>query len=105
MLGKNNITPTPVYSPFESPPLQGRAEFTGTIQSQMSVSLVCQLFLNTGDYDAPSSSSSLILVPLVQHEHVVLGDPRPALAVDVIQVDLPAAVGVAVRGLVYGAAA
>lgn len=65
---------------------------------------VSALFLDTGNHDAPSSSG-LILVPLVQHEHVVLGDPGPALAVDVIEVDLPAAVGVAVRGLVNGAAA
>lgn len=47
----------------------------------------------------------LTLVLLVQHEHVVLGHPGPALAVDVVQVDLPAAVRVAIRRLVDGATA
>lgn len=46
----------------------------------------------------------LTLVLLVQQEHVILGNPRPALAVDVVEVDLPTAVGVAVRSLVDGAA-
>lgn len=64
---------------------------------------VSTIFLNSGNYNLPPSG--LILIPLVQHEHIILGDPRPALAVDVVQVDLPAAVGVTVRSLVYGAAA
>lgn len=41
----------------------------------------------------------------MQHQHVILGDPCPALAVHVVEVDLPSAVGVAVRGLEDSAAA
>lgn len=47
----------------------------------------------------------LLFVLLVQRQHVGLGDPCPTFAVDVVQVDLPSAVGVTVRRLVDGTAA
>lgn len=46
----------------------------------------------------------LTLVLMVQREHVILRDPLPAFTVNTVQVDLAAAVGITVRGLVDGAA-
>lgn len=84
-----------------------------------STILIFQNNLNTGYYNKllPLTNSAppshlfsfsqlcLIFVLLVQHENIFLGDPGPALAVNVVQVDLPSTVGITVRGLVDGAAA
>lgn len=61
------------------------------------------LLPNPAPYTQPLPLHFLTLIFKVQLKHVVLRDPLPSVAMDVVEVNLASAVGIAIGGLVDGA--